>query len=151
MGGLDGTGEGVGERRIPSLSAAMRSTWPIFGILAVIQQNLGWIYKSDPLEGYMALACIWKHVARHFLNPPGILYWFFVLLKKTPAHTLEDFGVLEMCGELPFVHVVLPFVRMLPPWPPRKLLKLGAGASAAPGARLRDEVVGSELWSGRMM
>lgn len=46
-----------------------------------------------------------------------------------------------MCGELP--HVALPFLRMLPPWAPwplpRKLLKLGAGASAAPGARLRDE------------
>ena len=89
MGGLDGTGEGVGEPRIPSLSAAMRSTWPIFGILAVIQQNLGWIYKPDPFEGYMALACIWKHVARHFLNPPGISYFVFFLTLATLWKTLE--------------------------------------------------------------
>ena len=89
--------------RIPSLSAALRSTWPIFGILAVIQQNLGRMARST--SGIHGIGMHWKHVARYFMNPPGISFSFwggcFFFPWIHPAHTLKDFGVLDMCGELP--------------------------------------------------
>lgn len=59
--------------RIPSLSAALRSTWPIFGILAVIQQNLGRIARST--SGIHGIGMHWKHVARYFMNPPKISFF----------------------------------------------------------------------------
>ena len=101
--------------RIPSLSAALRSTWPIFGILAVIQQNLGRIARST--SGIHGIGMHWKHVARYFMNPPKISFFFFgrFFFVNTPC---PHFGRLWSSRHVWWVvsHVVLPFLRMLPPW-----------------------------------
>ena len=57
--------------RMPSISAAMFSTWPIFGVLALVQQTLPQIQYQSSAEGLGVWLCAGQ---KFFRNRCGTTY-----------------------------------------------------------------------------